>query len=227
MKFVPAFPACSLWFRLNKICFRGSEKKRAPSSCQSSERVRRFFSENSCALSILLVDKSRMKNLTLILSLLCISCSTSYGQILQWTKTITAPLSGASLRYVKSSSKTISSVAVILEWENVDDERDQLIWFGSKGSVIHSELLDGFDGTDYPNYTLYGISSSRLVLIKEIDGADYQNLFLSYNRKGSAVTKTEIDPGTEHDGGRYPDETGFFKFEKGEGDTWIIKRYAF
>ena len=168
-----------------------------------------------------------MKNLTLILSLLCISCSTSYGQILQWTKTITAPLSGASLRYVKSSSKTISSVAVILEWENVDDEREQLIWFGSKGSVIHNELLDGFDGTYYPNYKLYGISSTRLVLIKEIDGADYQNLFLSYNRKGSAVTKTEIDPGTEHDGGRYPDETGFFKFEKGEGDTWIIKRYAF
>lgn len=120
---------------------------------------------------------------------------------------------------MKSMSKTTSSVATILTWYNNNVYREQLIWFGSKGSVMHNELLN----LDISEHDLYGISSSRLVLVSKGEISSY----LTYTRKGSVVTKTEVALGFEASGASYPDETGFFAVEKGEGDTWIIKRYIF
>ena len=61
--------------------------------------------------------------------------------------------------------------------------------------------------------------------------------FKTFTRKGSTVTSTEIDSGAYlilGYSGSYNfeipvarDACGFFKIEKGEGDTWILKRYIF
>lgn len=172
-----------------------------------------------------------MKKLSFILSLLCLTCSMSFGQILQWTKTITAPRGTSSIASIQSVSKTTLSAAVIVNWSG-EFNGQELIWFGNKGVVIHSEVIMAFPGLYF-----YGSSNTRIVLGGGIG-------YVTYTRKGSIVTKTNIDAGTlvssmptqfqfnaSRDAGIAVtpalDQCGFFSVEKGEGDTWILKRYIF
>ena len=155
----------------------------------------------------------------------------SFGQILQWTKTITAPRGTSSIASIQSVSKTTLSAAVIVNWSG-EFNGQELIWFGNKGVIIHSEVIMAFPGLYF-----YGSSNTRIVLAGRIG-------YVTYTRKGSIVTKTNIEAGTLvssnppvapgfNSGGvgivATPalDQCGFFSVEKGEGDTWIIKRYIF
>ncbi len=167
-----------------------------------------------------------MKKISLILSLLCLTCSMSFGQILQWTKTITVPGSSEwrELDTIKAISNNISTSAIMIDAVN----NSQLYWFDSKGKVIHS------DSIAYGRF--YGITSTRLVVLYESQ-TTYNTAFKTFTRKSSIVTSTEIDSGTTlilgfSEGGNYEipaarDAGGFFKSEKGVGDTWIVKRYIF
>lgn len=153
----------------------------------------------------------------------------SFGQILQWTKTITYPGSGEYSSFpalVNAISNNISTSA-ILYGEN-------LYWFDSKGNVIHSENI-----SQVGRPVLHGIASNRLVMsyVVSPDSVFINTVYKTFTRKGKTVTSTEINSGAEFFSGfdrsdrlissASRDACGFFKFEKGEGDTWIIKRYIF
>ena len=155
----------------------------------------------------------------------------SFGQILQWTKTITAPRAISSVASIQSVSKTTLSAAVIVNWSG-EFNGQELIWFGNKGAIIHSEVIMAFPGLYF-----YGSSNTRIVLAGNMG-------YVTYTRKGSVVTKTEIDAGTlvsskptlfqfpaSPDAGivvtTASDQCGLKKKKKGVGDTWILKRYIF
>ena len=60
----------------------------------------------------------------------------SFGQILQWTKTITVPSSSQwSGLLIQTISNNISTSAIMI----IENDETLLYWFDSKGKLIHSD----------------------------------------------------------------------------------------
>lgn len=145
----------------------------------------------------------------------------SFGQILQWTKTITAPEPGVTITGLNVTSKNAVSSGCVVVWTKNWYKSQQIFWFGVRGAVIYSEIIK----EETEQITPYGITINRLVTRKWM-GEGYR--FTTFTRKGSIVEKAIIDANVIQNEQQQPrDEAGFFAVEKGAGDTWILKRYIY
>ena len=180
-----------------------------------------------------------MKSILLLTLFLSLS-ATSWAQTLIWSKNISSPIPGAIPRDLSCISKNSAACSVIINWfVPFEGTSQQVIWFGWKGLILHTEVLNSSDSNaDSAWFDSYGISHLGLVLLEKStfsaeSGTTEKTSFLVFTLKttpkGRVVTKASFPTSTNVTSyaSGHGDNVGFFTVEKVSGDIWIIQRYIY